>query len=175
MLVYLHTLLINIIIFHLYLILLLAPSHIKWVPHRIRIPVFALILQRATIPAIPPWLWPLVALYLELLLLLLLLHEAIELALLEVAHKDLLLLSLRHLSKLPELILLEDPKGLEVGDPLLSDLVVVYVIVFVDTLRVEVLTPNDVYELVVLRFFVHSFFATSGFVGGSLKRAFKSL
>jgi hypothetical protein len=52
--------------------------------------------------------------------------QAIELTLLQVAHKDLLLLSLSHLAKLPQLILLEDTEGFQVRDPLLADLVVIY-------------------------------------------------
>ena len=58
-----------------------------------------------------------------------LLKQPIELSLLQVAHKDLLLLGLGHLAELPKLILLEDAKGFQVRDPLLADLVVVYLLV----------------------------------------------
>jgi hypothetical protein len=55
-----------------------------------------------------------------------LLKQPIELALLQVAHKDLLLLGLGHLAELPQLILLEYAEGFQVRDPLLTDLVVIY-------------------------------------------------
>lgn len=110
-------------------------------------------------------------------LLWLLLKETIELALLQVADKDLLLLRLSHLAELPELVLLENAEGFEIGDPLLADLVVVYLLVskLVGTLRVEVLATDNVHEFVVLGFFVGSFFATGRFFGGGLEGTFKSL
>ena len=72
--------------------------------------------------------------------------EPVELSLLEVANENLSLLRLSHLAKLPELVLLKHTKGFEVRDPLLSDLLVIYILrkPFGVARRVEGLPPHDI-------------------------------
>ena len=79
---------------------------------------------------------------------------------LQVADKDLLLLSLSHLAKLPELILLENSESLEIRDPLLSNLVVVDALIpLVSSMGVKVLPPHNVYKLIILRLLLRPIFS----------------
>ena len=58
----------------------------------------------------------------------LLVDQALELALLQVADEDLPLLAVVHLGELPQLVLLEDAEGSEVGGPLLAQVVELLVV-----------------------------------------------
>ena len=71
-----------------------------------------------------------------------------------------LLLSLSHLAKLPELILLENSKSLEIRDPLLSNLVVVDALIPLDSsVGVKVLPPHNIDKLIILWLLLRPIFA----------------